>query len=133
MPVPACGAGSCARLYFGGDCNLTFADHCTAFVAGRRRLDEVRFWSRPFNNMLEYGYAAPEPAGFAERRVRPQAAYYHPQMKEFLLMYDNVRAAASPRDALMQFLQSTYDAAAECGQWDRKALERPSTDNKHRA
>jgi len=71
-----------------------------------------------------YSYAAPEPAGFAERRVGPQGAFYHPRMKEFLLMYDDVRAAASPRDALMEFLQSTYDAAAECGNWDRAALER---------
>ena len=72
-----------------------------------------------------YSYAAPEPAGFAERRVGPAAAFYHPQMKEFLLMYDDVRAAASPKAALMEFLQSTYDAAADLGKWDRKALERP--------
>jgi hypothetical protein len=72
-----------------------------------------------------YSYAAPEPPGFAEQRVRPQAAFYHPQMKEFLLMYDDVRAAASPKAALMEFLQSTYDAAADLGKWDRKALERP--------
>ena len=71
-----------------------------------------------------YSYAAPEPAGFAEQRVRPQAAFYHAQMKEFLLMYDDVRAAASPKAALMEFLQSTYDAAADYGKWDRKALER---------
>jgi hypothetical protein len=72
-----------------------------------------------------YSYAAPEPPGFAERRVLPQAAFYHPQMKEFLLMYDDVRAAASPKAALMEFLQSTYDAAADLGKWDRKSLERP--------
>jgi hypothetical protein len=71
-----------------------------------------------------YSYAAPEPAGFAEQKVRPQAAYYHPQMKEFLLMYDDVRVAASPKAALMEFLESTYDAAANLGKWDRKALER---------
>jgi hypothetical protein len=71
-----------------------------------------------------YSYAAPEPAGFAEQKVRPQAAYYHPQLKEFLLMYDDVRAAASPKAALMEFLRSTYDAAANLGKWDRKALER---------
>ena len=71
-----------------------------------------------------YSYAAPEPAGFAEQRVLPQAAFYHPQMKEFLLMYDDVRTAANPRTALMEFLQSTYDAAADLGKWDRKSLER---------
>jgi hypothetical protein len=71
-----------------------------------------------------YSYAAPEPPGFAEARVGPQTAFYHPQMKEFLLMYDDVRAAASPKAALMEFLQSTYDAAADLGKWDRKSLER---------
>jgi len=71
-----------------------------------------------------YSYAAPEPAGFAESKVRPQAAFYHPQMKEFLLMYDDVRNATSPKAALMEFLQTTYDAAADSGKWDRKALER---------
>jgi Family of unknown function (DUF5996) len=71
-----------------------------------------------------YSYAAPEPAGFAEQRVRPAAAFYHPEMKEFLLMYDDVRAAASPKAALMEFLQSTYDAAADLGKWERKSLER---------
>jgi hypothetical protein len=71
-----------------------------------------------------YSYAAPEPSGFAGQRVRPPAAFYHPQLKEFLLMYDEVRTAESPRTTLMEFLQSTYDAAADCGNWDRKALER---------
>ncbi len=71
-----------------------------------------------------YSYAAPEPSGFAEGRVLPQAAFYRPQMKEFLLMYDDVRAAASPKAALMEFLQSTYNAAADLGKWDRKSLER---------
>jgi hypothetical protein len=71
-----------------------------------------------------YSYAAPEPPGFAQRKVRPQAAFYHPQLKEFLLMYDDVRAADSPKAALMEFLQSTYDAAADLANWDRKNLER---------
>jgi hypothetical protein len=71
-----------------------------------------------------YSYAAPEPASFAEQRVSPEAAFYHPQLKEFLLMYDDVRNAASPKAALMEFLQSTYDAAADLGKWDRKSLER---------
>jgi hypothetical protein len=71
-----------------------------------------------------YSYAAPEPPGFAERKVRPQAAFYHPHMKEFLLMYDDVRTADSPKAALMEFLQSTYDAAADAGKWDRSTLER---------
>ena len=72
-----------------------------------------------------YSYAAPEPARFAEQRVRPEKAFYHPQLKEFLLMYDDVRGAASPKAALMEFLQSTYDAAADLAKWDRNSLERP--------
>jgi hypothetical protein len=71
-----------------------------------------------------YSYAAPEPAGFAERKVRPAAAFYHPQLKEFILMYDDVRAAPDPKAALLEFLQSTYEAAADLGNWDRKNLER---------
>jgi hypothetical protein len=71
-----------------------------------------------------YAYAAPEPSGFAEYKVQPAAAFYHPQMKEFLLMYDDVRRADSPKETLIQFLQTTYDAAADLGKWDRPALER---------
>jgi hypothetical protein len=71
-----------------------------------------------------YSYAAPEPAEFAERRVNPSDAYYHPVMKEFVLMYDNVRTAESPNAELLAFLQSTYEAAADLGHWDRDALER---------
>jgi hypothetical protein len=71
-----------------------------------------------------YSYAAPEPQGFAEQLVRPTEAFYHPVMKEFLLPYDDVRRADSPRASLLEFLQSTYDAAADLAKWDRKALER---------
>jgi hypothetical protein len=71
-----------------------------------------------------YAYAAPEPPGFAEQPIQPAAAFYHPQLKEFLLMYDDVRLATSPRRALLAFLQSTYDAGANLAQWDRKQLER---------
>jgi hypothetical protein len=71
-----------------------------------------------------YAYAAPEPAGFAQHSVSPAEAFYHPQLKEFILMYDEVRRAASPREALLAFLQSTYDAGADLGKWNRKELER---------
>jgi uncharacterized protein DUF5996 len=71
-----------------------------------------------------YAYAAPEPVGFAEQPVQPAAAFYHPQLHEFLLMYDDVRRSDSPRAALLSFLQSTYDAAANLAHWSRKELER---------
>ena len=71
-----------------------------------------------------YCYAAPEPSGFSESKARPEKAFYHPTMKEFLLMYDDVRAADSPRLALLEFLQSTYEAGANLAHWDRPALEK---------
>lgn len=71
-----------------------------------------------------YAYAAPEPAGFAQQAVRPAKAFYHPNMKEFLLMYDDVRNATSPGKTILDFLESSYEAGANLGQWDRQALER---------
>ncbi|MGA8309792.1 MAG: DUF5996 family protein [Terriglobales bacterium] len=71
-----------------------------------------------------YAYVAPEPAGYAQAAVRPSKAFYHPQMKEFFLLYDDVRLDPSPRSALLDFLQSTYDAGANLAKWDRAELER---------
>ena len=73
-----------------------------------------------------YAYAAPEPAGFSAAPVRPAAAFYHPDLKEYLLMYDDARRAPDPRAAVLDFLQSTYEAGAELGRWDRADLERPT-------
>jgi len=71
-----------------------------------------------------YAYAAPEPIGFATQPIQPEAAFYDPQLKEFLLMYDDVRRVPSPREALLSFLQSTYEAGANLAKWDRNELER---------
>jgi hypothetical protein len=76
------------------------------------------------NGAAFYAYAAPEPEGFAKSAVKPAQAFYQQGLKEFLLMYDDVRAAASPRTALMDFLQSTYENGANLGKWDRMSLER---------
>ena len=73
-----------------------------------------------------YSYAYPQPPGFAEHPVKPEQAYYHPDMREFVLPYEAVRTAGEPDRALLAFLQSTYEAAAEKGRWDRAALERPA-------
>jgi hypothetical protein len=70
-----------------------------------------------------YSYAYPEPAGFAEAHVRPSAAFYHAELREFILPYDVVRQADSPDDTLLEFLQSTYDAAADLASWDRERLD----------
>jgi hypothetical protein len=71
-----------------------------------------------------YSYAYPEPAGYREAKVRPAAASYSPALREFLLPYDAVREADAPDDVLLEFLECTYEAAADLGKWDRKALER---------
>jgi hypothetical protein len=73
-----------------------------------------------------YSYAYPEPPGFADYPVKPEKAYYHPDMREFVLPYEAIRTAGEPDRALLAFLQSTYEAAAEKGRWDRSALERPA-------
>ena len=71
-----------------------------------------------------YAYAAPEPAGFKTARVGPAGAFYSPDFNEFLITYEDVRQAASPRAALLEFLQSTYEAGADLGGWTRAELER---------
>jgi Family of unknown function (DUF5996) len=70
-----------------------------------------------------FSYAAPQPSGFPKAPVRPAAASYNTDLSQFLLRYDDVRSAASPRQALLDFCQSTYEAAATLGKWDRAELE----------
>ena len=70
-----------------------------------------------------YAYAYPQPAGFEHAPVQPRGAAWNAEMGEYLLPYDDVRAAADPTAALRAFLQSTYEAAANLGGWDRSALE----------
>lgn len=71
-----------------------------------------------------YCYAAPQPAGLEKEPVRPAQAFYSPELKEFILKYDDVRNADSPDQALNDFLESSYAAAAKLAAWDRAALER---------
>jgi uncharacterized protein DUF5996 len=70
-----------------------------------------------------FSYAYPAPAGFAEAKVKPAAAHYNRNLGEFVLPYDAVRKSADPDGMLLDFLQSTYEAAAALGGWDRAALE----------
>jgi hypothetical protein len=90
-------------------------------------VSSVGFWpgSGDVKDAAFYSYAAPEPQGFKEARVRPSAAFYQKQLGEFLLMYEDVRTAKSPSRSLLDFCQSTYEAAATLGKWDRDGLERP--------
>jgi hypothetical protein len=75
------------------------------------------------NDAAFYCYAAPEPHGFAQQQVRPAHTFYAKDLGEFLLMYDDVRQAPFPAAALLDFMQSAYDAGATLGKWDRAALE----------
>lgn len=86
----------------------------------------VGFWpgNEGGSDAAFYAYAAPEPQGFAQASVHPSAAFYKTEMGEFLLPYDKVRSNDSPAQALMDFAQSTYEAGATLGNWDRAALER---------
>ena len=79
-----------------------------------------------------YSYAYPAPDGFSKRRVRPAAVFWSNPLGEFLLPYDAVRTASSPDDVLLEFLESTYEAAAECADWDRPALERELVPSRQR-
>jgi len=71
-----------------------------------------------------YSYAAPEPAGFSKSIATPGAAFYSTKLSEFLLPYEDVRKSAASKEAVLGFLQSTYDAGATLGNWDRQSLER---------
>jgi hypothetical protein len=70
-----------------------------------------------------YSYAYPAPPGFADARVAPEAARFDPRLGEFILDYEAVRTATDPDGTLLAFLQSTYETAADLGDWDRAALE----------
>jgi len=89
------------------------------------------FW--PGNKDMEaafYSYTAPEPAGLADTisqgKIRPAQTFYSTEMKEFFLLYDDVRKSDSAEKALMDFCQTTYEAGADLAGWDRAALERPA-------
>ena len=71
-----------------------------------------------------YSYTVPEPPGFAQARISPRQAFYNSELKEWILLYDDVRNARSPEQTLLDFMQSTYEAGADLAGWDRKALER---------
>ncbi|KIH99221.1 hypothetical protein LP52_08870 [Streptomonospora alba] len=102
------------------------APNCGDWVmveAYSHELSSCGFWPGGSREGSFYCYAYPEPAGFAEHPVGPPGAYYDAGLGEFLLPYDQVRRAPDPEAALMEFLQSAYEADAVNGGWDRQALE----------
>ena len=104
------------------------APNCADWVMEEAYSHEVSsagFWpGAGLGEAAFYAYAYPEPEGFKEYPVQPKAAYYHKELGEFILPYEAVRTAEEPDTVLLDFLQSTYEAAADIARWDRNALER---------
>lgn len=117
-------SGRRAPLHPGGVPNLS--DELVR-EAYSHEVSSAGFWpgGGVINYPAFYSYAYPEPAGFRSAGVRPKAAFYSEELREFILPYDEVRTDESPDKALLEFLQSTYEAAASTGNWDRAALECP--------
>ena len=115
-------SGRRAPRHPGGVPHLSDEVACEAYS---HEVSSAGFW--PGSGAIDYPafycYAYPEPAGFRTAQVRPEAAFFSEALGEFILPYDAVRTAAKPDQALLEFLQSTYEAAANAAQWDRAALE----------
>jgi hypothetical protein len=117
-------SGRRAPPHPGGAPNL---GHWVMQEAYSHECSSVGFWpgGGPIPEPVFYAYAYPEPEGFRSYPIKPGAARYSEEMREFVLPYEAVRTAASPDEALLDFAQTTYAAAADRGNWDRAALERP--------
>jgi hypothetical protein len=117
-------SGRRAPRHPGGVPYLADAVACEAYS---HEVSSAGFWpgSGAIDYPAFYSYAYPEPAGFRTTKVRPEAAFFSEGLGEFILPYEAVRMAAEPEQALLEFLQSTYEAAANAAKWDRDALECP--------
>jgi hypothetical protein len=115
-------SGRSAPEHPGGVMNLP---DLVAKEAYSHEVSSCGFW--PGNPMLPYpafySYAYPAPHGFEKARISPGDAFYHEQLREFILPYDSVRRSNHPDQMVLEFFQSTYEAAANLGKWDRAALE----------
>ncbi len=91
-------------------------------------VSSVGFWpgGGGITDAAFYCYSAPEPQGFRDAIVRPESARYDSQLGEFILMYEDMRNSAAPSETLLEFCQTTYEAGATLGKWDRNVLERSS-------
>jgi hypothetical protein len=92
-------------------------------MAYSHEVSSCGYWPGGSDEGIFYSYAYPEPAGFGTQSVEPAAATYDEELGEFVLPYTAVRGAEDPDNALLAFFQSTYEAAADSGKWDRAALE----------
>jgi hypothetical protein len=92
-------------------------------LAYSHEVSSCGFWPFGDGEGVFYAYAYPTPARFADWRVAPDAAFFDPALGEFILPYEAVREADDPGTALLAFFRSTYEAAAELGNWNRAELE----------
>jgi hypothetical protein len=118
-------SGQTAPRHPGGVPHLPDA---VAREAYSHEVSSAGFWpggGGPVDEAAFYSYAYPAPPGFAAAAIRPGQAFFSQDLGEFILPYAAVRSARDPEGMLMEFLQTTYEAAADLGRWDRKALECP--------
>jgi hypothetical protein len=117
-------SGKRAPLHPGG---VPYLPDAVAQEAYSHEVSSAGFW--PGGDGAEYpafySYAYPQPAGFSSAAIRPKETFYSEKLSEYILPYDAVRISKDPDRVLMDFLQSTYEAAASAGNWDRAALECP--------
>ncbi len=106
------------------------APHCPDWVmveAYSHECSSCGFWPGDENAQPTfYAYAYPEPPGYAAHGAQPRAAHYDNTAREYLLPYESLRAAPDADEVLLSFFQTTYEAAADLGRWDRTALDRPA-------
>jgi len=120
-------SGRPAPLHPGG------APNCPNYVmeeAYSRECSSSGFWpgGGAFPEAAFYAYAYPEPAGYSAQPVRPDGAAYNADAREFILPYEAVRRSRDPDKSLLEFFQSTYEAAADLARWDRDLFDRPATE-----
>jgi hypothetical protein len=95
-------------------------------AAYSHEVSSAGFWTgdETLPEAVFYAYAYPEPPGFAAAQVRPAEARWDTKFREFLLPYEQFRLLENPEERLLEFLRTTYAAAANLAKWDRTALER---------
>ena len=115
-------SGRPAPLHPGGAPNIPLGVMQEAYS---NEVSSCGFWpgNAQFPHPVFYSYCYPTPPEFSQQQVKPVEAFFSGEMGEFMLLYEVVQRSDNPEDVLMQFLQSTYEAAANTGHWDRKALE----------
>jgi hypothetical protein len=115
-------SGRAAPLHPGGVPNIPAVVMQEAYS---HEVSSCGFWpgSAQFPHPVFYSYCYPTPLEFSQQPVKPNEAFFSEEMGEFMLLYEVVQRSDNPEDVLMQFLHTTYEAAANTGHWDRKALE----------